>query len=85
MNETPNLEDLERYFIPQYAAKWKTIAQLLDVPSGQITLSEGADNTTSCKYILDHWVGRHNLNPSWGKLFAVIDSPPVSVATNRGD
>ena len=83
----PLLSDLEEYFTPQYAADWKEIGIMLDVDTGILNVI-GKDyhpSATNCSNaMLEKWLKIDN-SASWGKLLTVVESPPISIATDKGD
>ena len=78
MNTTPLLRDLYQHITPQYAAEWKIIGTLLDLPTGVLDIIE-VDNikaTHCCNAMLKKWL-EMDITASWGKLLTVIESPAV--------
>ena len=80
MSTTPLLKDLYQHITPQYAADWKLIGILLDLPSGELKAIEAGYPTNVkwyCNQMLEKWLDM-DTTASWGKLRAVIESPAVS-------
>ena len=79
-SSTPSLKDLYEHITPHYAADWKVIGTLLDLPSGELKTIE-ADHPNSvkrcCNEMLDKWL-RIDAEASWGKLLEAVQSPAVS-------
>ena len=88
MNTTPLLKDLYQHITPRYAADWKVIGTLLDLPSGELKAIEAgwpANVKWCCNQMLEKWL-EMDTTASWGKLFTVIESPAVSCsAPDKGD
>ena len=83
MSTTPLLKDLYQHITPQYAADWKLIGTLLDLPSGELKAIEAGYPTNvkwCCNQMLEKWLDM-DTTASWGKLLAVIESPAVSCST----
>ena len=79
MNTTPLLKDLYQHITPQYAAEWKVIGTLLDVPSVILSMIEAEypiDAKQCCCKMLEKWLEIDTI-ASWGKLLTVIGSPAV--------
>ena len=85
VNTTPLLKDLYQHFTPQYAADWKVIGTILDLPSGILDTIEDNNSmqkaTRYCNAMLEKWL---EVDPtaSWSKLFTVVESPTVSCITS---
>ena len=80
MNNKPLLKDLYQYIVPQYAAKWREIGTLLDLPSGELNTIEAGYPTNvkwCCNKMLEKWL-EMDTTASWCKLFIAIESPAVS-------
>ena len=76
----PLLKDLCQYITPHYAADWKVIGTLLDLPTGELKAIEAGWPTNikwCCNQILEKWL-ETDTSASWKKVFTVIDSPAVS-------
>ena len=88
-NTIPLLKDLYQYITPRYAADWKVIGVLLDLPSGELKAIEAGYPTNvkwCCNQMLEKWL-EVDTTASWRKLFAIIESPAVSScsAPDKGD
>ena len=80
MSTTPLLKDLYQHITPQYAADWKLIGILLDLPSGELKAIDAGYPTNvkwCCNQMLEKWLDI-DTTALWGKLLAVIESPAVS-------
>ena len=80
MNTTPSLKDLYEHITPQYAADWKVIGTLLDLPSAELRAIEAKFPTNvkwCCNQMLEKWLGL-DTTASWGKLFTIIESLAIS-------
>ena len=87
MNTTPLLDDLCEHIIPRYAAKWKVIGVLLNIPISTIDVIEHDyfDAVRSCKFMFEYWL-INDTTASWEKIFTVIESCAVSFsASDKGD
>ena len=88
MNTTPLLKDLYKHITPQYAADWKVIGTLLDLPSGEMMAIEAGYPTNvkwCCNQMLEMWL-KMDTTASWGKLLTVIESPIMCCsAPDKGD
>ena len=76
----PILRDLYKYFTPEYAPGWIEIGILLGLPDTKIRIIKAnnpSDVKRCCNEILAEWL-RVDLDASWVKLFAAVDSPAVS-------
>ena len=65
---------------PKYAAHWKTIGTLLDIPTGFLDGIEGAFPSNPfwcCNKMLEKWLDI-DTSASWKKVVLVIDSPAVA-------
>ena len=79
-NTTPLLKDVCQYITPQYAADWKVIGTLLDLPTGELKTIEAGWPTNvkwCCNQMLEKWL-EMDITASWRKLLTVIESPAVS-------
>ena len=89
-NTTLSLKDLSEYITPNYAADWKVIGTLLDVPCGELKTIEAdhrKDVKKCCNEMLEMWL-RVDTTASWEKLFTVFESPAVQSsgqAVDKGD
>ena len=80
MKWTPSLQDLQEYFTPQYAVKWKVIGTQLGVPSASLDIIEHDNHYKAvecCNAMLNKWL-KVDITASWEKLFTVIESHAVS-------
>ena len=87
VNTTPLLKDLYKHITPQYAADWKVIGTLLDLSSGELKSIEAGNPTNvkwCCNQMLENWLEKDTA-ASWGKLFAVIESPAVASTSDEGN
>ena len=87
VNTRPLLSDLKEYFTPQYAADWKEIGIILGLDPAILANIKGNYNrsvTDCCNAMLNKWLKIDN-TASWGKLLTVVESPPISTATDKGD
>ena len=87
MNATPSLKDLYEHITPQYAADWKVIGTLLDLPSGELRAIEAGyptNLTRCCNQMLENWLEMDPL-ASWEKLLTAIESPAVSSVSSMSD
>ena len=79
VNSTPLLKDLYQHITPQYAADWKVIGTLLDLPSAILHMIEAeypTDAKWCCNRMLEKWLEMDN-TASWDKLLTVIGLPAV--------
>ena len=79
-NTTPLLKDLCQHITPRYAADWKAIGTLLDLPTGELKAIEAGWPTNAkwcCNQMLEKWL-EMDITASWRKLLTVIGSPAVS-------
>ena len=88
VNTAPLLKDLYQHITPQYAADWKVIGTLLGIPSATLDVIEHDNHYKArecCNAMWIEWL-QVDTTASWGKLFAVIESPAVSCrAPDKGD
>ena len=87
VNTRPLLSDLKEYFTPQYAADWKEIGIMLDVDAAILAVIERDyyPSATDCSNaMLNKWLKVDN-TASWGKLLTIVESPPISIASDKGD
>jgi len=74
------LKDLYQHITPHYAAYWKVIGTLLDLPYGNLKAIEAEHPTNirwCCNQMLEKWL-EIDSTASWEKLLEVIDSPAVT-------
>ena len=85
-NSRPLMGDLNKYFIPQYAAKWEMIGILLGLKPYMIKGIKGIKGIDSgfsnfciqaCKAMLQKWLDV-DITASWAKLFNAIKSPAMT-------
>jgi len=79
LNSRPQLKDLYTVITPNYAAHWKLIGILLEIPKGQLDAIESGFPTNSvwcCNEMLGLWL-RINATVTWRDGIAAIDSPAV--------
>ena len=77
---TPSLRYLYEHITPTYAADWKVIGVLLDIPSADLKTIEAScpsDPRQCCNKMLEKWL---EVDPgaSWITLYAAIQSPALS-------
>jgi len=75
------------HFTPRYAAKWKVIGTLLNLPIGKLDIIEHDQYFSAepcCNAMLKEWL-KMDTTASWEKLLTVIGSPVVSGAPVKGD
>ena len=88
MNTTPLPCDLQRYFTPQYAARWKVIGTQLGLSPGDLEIIEHDSRDKAvpcCNAMLKKWL-EMDTTASWGKLFDAVESRAVSCsAPDKGD
>ena len=80
IDATPSLKDLVEHITPQYAADWKVIGTLLDLPSGELDAIEAGwpiNVKWCCNQMLEKWL-QVDPTASWRNLFAAIESLYVS-------
>ena len=85
----PKLKDLYQHITPQYAADWKVIGALLDLPGATLDIIERDNHYKArecCNAMLREWL-QVDSTASWGKLFTAIELPTVSSgrAVDKGD
>jgi len=76
----PLLQDLYQYVTPEYTTHWREIGVLLGLPDSKMKIIQANnpnDVQRCCNEMLAEWL-RVDLDASWEKLFAVIESPVVS-------
>ena len=79
LDAVPQLKDLYNLVTPNYAAHWKTIGTLLDIPAGFLDGIEGAfpiNPFWCCNNMLKEWLDT-DTSASWRKIILAIDSPAV--------
>jgi len=84
VDSVPFLKDLYEHITPQYAADWKVIGALLDVPRGEIRAIEAGNPTNTkwcCNSMLESWL-ELDTGATWRKMFCAIESPAVSNVYN---
>ena len=87
MNSTPSLNDLYQHITTDYATNWKIIGRLLGLPDEQLDVIEAVYPTNverCCNKMLEKWL-KVDATACWGKMLAVIKSPVLSSASNKGD
>jgi len=75
------LKHLYEQITPRYAADWKVIGALLDLPSGELSAIEAKNPNNvkrCCNCMLEKWLGTDTVTVTWRHLFAAIDSPSLS-------
>ena len=87
MDTTPSLKDLYECITPKYAAKWRVIGTLLDLPNGILQAIEAEypiNVEWCCNKMFEKWL---EVDPtaSWEKLFTAIESPAVSSGQLQAD
>ena len=73
------MKDLMNHFTPHYAAYWREIGTLLNLPSGRLDIIQYDNHDKAslcCNAMLRNWL-EVNPSASWEKLFAVIESNTV--------
>ena len=86
MNTIPALKDLYQHITPQYAADWKVIGTLLDLPNGELQAIEAGYPTNvqwCCNRMLEKWL-EMDTTASWDKLFTVLESSALSCSLDKG-
>ena len=86
IHSTPWLGDLFTHITPRYAADWKVIGTLLDLPKGELRNIEASNPTNSrwcCNKMLEGWL-KNDPSATWIKMFAAIESPAISGASKDG-
>ena len=76
----PLLKDLRQSITPHYAADWKVIGTLFDLPTGELKAKEAKWPTNvkwCCNQMLEKWL-ETDTSDSWKKIVTVIESPAVS-------
>ena len=76
----PLLKDLHNYITPNFAAQWRMIGTLLDLPSGTLDIIKYDNHDKArpcCDAMLEEWL-EVDPSASWEKLLKVIKSLPVS-------
>ena len=84
VDNVPLLKDLYEHITPQYAADWKVIGVLLDLPAGEIRAIEAGNPTNTkwcCNSMLEYWL-EVDTSATWRKMFCAIESPAVSSTYN---
>ena len=75
--ERPELKDLCKYVLPQYAAQWKMIGIFLGMQPGQLDVIK-EDNPTNangcCIDLFTKWLQGSKDATTWEKMFEAIDS-----------
>ena len=77
----PELKHLHEHITPSYAARWRTLGLLLDVPLGileSIEYDYPRNCTECCNRMLTEWHAR-DIKANWQKIFSIIDSPAISM------
>ena len=80
LNSTPQLKDLYTLLTPNYAAHWKVIGILLNIPKGRldgIESSYPASSFRCCNKMLEMWL-ETNTSVTWKDVITAIDSPAIS-------
>ena len=75
----PQLRDLYTLITPNYAAHWKVIGTLLNIPEGRLDAIESGFPTNAvwcCNQMLGLWL-KTNASVTWKDMVAVVDSPAV--------
>ena len=76
----PNLKDLCRCVLPQYAAHWKKIGIFLGIQPGQLEVIQSnnpGDASGCCTDLFIKWLkGKDNV--TWGEIFKAIDQATIS-------
>ena len=84
MLSKPQLKHLCEYITPSYAAQWRLLGLLLDVPLGileSIEYDYPRDCNECCNRMLTEWHSR-DTDSNWKRIFDVIDSPAISTYYN---
>ena len=77
----PELKQLTAHVTPSYAAQWRTLGILLDIPLGilqSIEYDYSKNCFECCNRMLTEWYER-DTKATWQKLFGVIDSSAISM------
>ena len=75
------LKHLYEHITPQFAADWKVIGTMLDIPSSELKAIAAGNPTNAkwcCNTMLEKWL-EIDTAASWEKIFAAINSPAVSI------
>lgn len=87
MNTTPTLKDLQRYFIPLYAARWKALGIQLGLSFSALKILENDNQHQAfqcCVSMLDMWL-QLDTTASWKKLFTATESLSAASWGDKGD
>ena len=81
--KTPTLSELQRMIVPNYAAKWKELGELLKLPVHSLDVI-AIDNKNHpyfkqqcCMAVLEMWLKRTTV-PTWSIMQKAIDDLPKS-------
>jgi len=80
-NKIPELSELYRYIVPQYAARWKDLGVALKIPTHHLNIIEvtGVNHPCyiqeCCKAVLQKWM-EITPKPTWNILQKAIASLP---------
>jgi len=80
LNSTPLLKDLYTLITLNYAAHWKEIGVLLDIPEGRLAAINSdypSNSVKCCNEMLAIWLKR-NTSAKWKDIITAVDSPAVS-------
>ena len=80
VNEIPYLRDILKFIIPYYAADWKVLGVLLDIPKEQLRIIEADNpgNVRNCCIVMFVYWRESEIVSTWQNLLAAIESIPVS-------
>ena len=87
LNSAPLLKDLFRVITPDYADHWKTIGDLLNVPT---TLLEATETTNPmnqqwcCNDMLKIWLAS-NTSATWKDILEAIDSLTITQGVSSAE
>jgi len=80
LNSTPLLKELYILITPDYAAYWKEIGVLLDIPEGRLAAINSnypSDTMKCCNEMLAIWL-KCNASVKWRDIITAVDSPAIS-------
>ena len=83
----PELRDVYRYVVPEYASKWRYLGALLHFKEAELEIifsNFRHDSEECCRDLLSRWLETYS-DASWDQLLSAIDNlPPLSKFVYQG-
>ena len=86
-HKRPELRDVYKYVIPEYAYNWRSLGELLHFKPAELEIifsDYRNDCKECCRRLLSSWLEK-DPNASWDRLLSAIDDlPPFSKFDSQG-